>query len=131
MKINETLNQSRKYFKEKIRDRYYEAEFSLDSDLDIYIEVSLMSFSNDSLDVDFSVRGEDSTNPNKSRETYTIFATVSQIVMDHIQEHPIKNIFTTASSKKRADIFEKMLRRLEPDWEIERFGDNVEAERKN
>lgn len=92
MKLNETLDNTLNYSKSKSSPNGYYAYFSLLPDSDIGVEVLLIHLRDNKLSVHFTTMGDDIYQIKKKSETFTIFSTISQIVMDHVEEHDIKKI---------------------------------------
>jgi hypothetical protein len=130
MKINETLDNTLNYSKFMGESGEYSVKFSLSPKTDITVKVIIDHFDDETITAMFRTDGNDKYKLKKGRETYTIFSTISQIVIDHVEEHDIKKIVVVADSMKRADIFEKMFKRFGKDWLVNREGLDVEAFKK-
>lgn len=119
MELIETLDNAVNYQKEQIGNTKYAAQFSLKPDIDIEITVELFH-GEGILVVDFYSSGEDVYQVEKGSSTYVIFATIAKIVSDHIDEFNLKYMDLKGTNEKRADIFEKMVRRFGSDWQVYR-----------
>lgn len=129
MKITETLNNTLNYSKDQEGDKHHKAEFYL-KDSNITVKVHLMHTRTDFVDVKFGAIGEDVEIPENVGESFMIFATISQILTDHVEKHDIRLLGMTPSTRKRGDIFEKILERTFKDWNVERDASFVLAYKK-
>jgi hypothetical protein len=130
MKLNETFEDAVNYSMDRTTDGDFMAQFDLNPELDIEIDVHIIHMQKDLIGVNFHSYGSGKDIKDKGQITYKIFSTITQIIQEHVEEYDIQKISAIADSDKKADIYEKLLNRFGNKWRVYRRGRNIKAVKK-
>jgi len=120
MKIKESLDNVADYIKTGHHPNFsYKFSLMPEFDIDISCRINHVEMRlGDIIDIEFDTRGQDVEAEKGNKSTFKIFATISEIVQNHIKEYPVIEVKCSALTRTKFDIYKKLFERLGSEWDI-------------
>jgi hypothetical protein len=134
MKLKESLDNVLDYIVTDEAEEFVEytfyliKEFNLNLRIVVTIDIDIMS---NTIIVSFNSHGPDNNLSTEKKASFAIFATLTEIIDEVVNNNDIENIEASGDSLKKAQIYEKLFKRFSENWEVDRLRLNVYAQKKD
>lgn len=131
MKLKESLDNVLDY-EMQYMGMGYKYTFNLKEEFNINLKIIVNILVDDyEMFVNFKADGPDNELSTEKKASFAIFATLTEIIDEVVNNNDIENIEASGDSLKKAQIYEKLFKRFSENWEVDRLRLNVYAQKKD